>query len=734
MELIRSKSRVVSFALFFLDGFIFVCASMIEHHYKPALLYSIIGFWFVSMVLLFLFMPKRKHTRLYVGLHMISFIILALLEQIYLDENYLVYLIFMIQWMMALMLCRVEVLYINAWVQIISYAIMAFVPYLSQFTGYDYKELIVLTVVELCSIWIGRTLVTTIQQIERDRDEQERSMDDMLSLVEKKHYEAKAATLSKSTFLSNMSHEIRTPINTVLGMNEMIQRESYNEVVLGYSDNIKNAGKMLLNLVNDILDFSKIESGKMELVLSEYDLRAVIVDLNNMVSGRIRDKGLEFKIQLDPTIPVKYYGDDIRIRQIIINLLTNAAKYTNSGSVTLWIKGENCGDMERLHVCVEDTGIGIKEENLKKLNQKFIRIDESRNRNIEGTGLGITIVNSFLNLMDSKLNVTSEYDKGSKFYFDIEQRIVDSTPIGHVDDFINLQKEKEVYRVSFTAPDARLLVVDDNPMNLKVFTALLKETKCRIDTAESGRKALELIRQNKYDIIFMDHLMPEMDGVETLRRMREIPDCVNGSTPVLAFTANAMAGAKEMYAEKGFAGFLTKPVEIDKLEENIKNLLPEELINCETEADNNTPDKGPVINSYNAAPADAEEDVDFDSLPAVEGLDWRIGYLHTSNIDVLLDVTESCIDLFESEADEIAALYKSIVEDNDSDALDMLRIKAHSLKSTAALIGLIPLAGTAAMLEYAARDGNHSLIENVTMHFVDECHRYASKLTAAFAD
>ena len=396
--------------------------------------------------------------------------------------------------------------------------------------------------------------------------------------------QALAASDAKSAFLSNMSHEIRTPINAVLGMNEMILRESENEDILYYSQNIKSAGNSLLALINDILDFSKIESGKMEIIPVNYDLSSLINDLENLIRVRIIDKGLELNVNVDPELPVALYGDEVRIKQIIANILTNAAKYTDKGSVTFSVSAVECSqtdDSIALHVSVKDTGVGIKKENLQKLFTEFERIDEKKNRNIEGTGLGMAIANNMLALMGSTLKVESEYGKGSEFSFDLVQTVRKWDPIGdYKAAYKSYTAKKETYSPKFTTSKGHVIIVDDMSINLVVFKGLLKNTGLMIDTANNGQEAIEASKKTKYDMLFIDHMMPGLDGVETLHAIREDKDNPNCDTPAVCLTANAVTGAKEFYMSEGFDGYLTKPIDPKLLEEMIyEHLRPEVLEN-----------------------------------------------------------------------------------------------------------------------------------------------------------
>lgn len=389
---------------------------------------------------------------------------------------------------------------------------------------------------------------------------------------------AEIASQSKSTFLANMSHEIRTPINAVLGMNEMILRESDEENILEYARNIQSASAGLLALINDILDISKIESGKMELVPADYSLFQLLKDSYNMIGVQMKTKNLEFTIENESMIPDMLYGDEIRIRQIIFNLLTNAYKYTQEGKVTLRVKHKVVSKAEIVLVlAVEDTGIGVSEENQKKLFETFERVDEKRNRNIEGTGLGLSITKELVELMQGDIGVVSTPGKGSLFYVEIPQRVVSDTPIGNFYERYHATMENKKYRENWQAKDAKILVVDDVETNLIVVKNLLKNTGLQIDMASSGEACLELTAKNTYHMILLDHMMPGMDGVETLHKLRE-QNGPNAKTPVVVSTANALSGAVKEYLEEGFDDYLSKPATGKELEEMILKYLPEELI------------------------------------------------------------------------------------------------------------------------------------------------------------
>ena len=390
--------------------------------------------------------------------------------------------------------------------------------------------------------------------------------------------QAEAANQAKRDFLANMSHEIRTPLNVVLGMNDMICRESTESAVQKYAHKIEASGNILLSLINDVLDFSKIEAGNMQLVPVKYQLSSVISDIVLLVTERMRGKDLKLELKIDSKLPCALYGDEVRIKQIMLNLLNNAVKYTEKGKIIFTVAGERGQDGKFLmYVSVRDTGIGIRAEDIDKLTRAFQRVDEQRNSNVEGTGLGLSITKTFLNMMGSTLEVQSEYGKGSDFFFRVEQEIMDERPIGKINPY-ELHSEAAAAAVTFTAPEAEILVVDDNRMNLDVFRALLKKTRVRVMTATSGKECLRQVQKQEFDIIFLDHMMPEMDGVETLKQLKALEDNLSKDTPVIALTANAVAGAKEEYIAQGFADYLSKPVQGSTLEKMVRAYLPEKLV------------------------------------------------------------------------------------------------------------------------------------------------------------
>ncbi len=396
-----------------------------------------------------------------------------------------------------------------------------------------------------------------------------------MSELEKARQEAEVATRAKSDFLAKMSHELRTPMNAVLGMNEMILRESTDNNVIGYAGQVKAAGAVLLSTINDILDFSKIESGKLEIINSEYSLKKMILDCKNLIENRAQEKALEFSIHNDEQLPSVLIGDEMRIRQVIINLLTNAVKYTEKGSIRLDVGMTSIEepDIVILKISVTDTGMGISENNLPKIFSSFERLEAGLVKTIEGTGLGLSITKQLLDLMGGTVSVESMPGRGSCFTVSLPQKISDRVPVGLIVKAAEKPGKREKYAPLYVYPEARFLVVDDVKTNLVVLTALLKKTEASIDKAESGFEALKLIEANRYDIIFMDHMMPAMDGIETMKRIKSMENNPNASVPIIALTANAVNGAEKMYIEAGFDGYLSKPIGADELEHEISKYM-----------------------------------------------------------------------------------------------------------------------------------------------------------------
>ena len=505
---------------------------------------------------------------------------------------------------------------------------------------------------------------------------------------------AKAANVAKSQFLSNMSHEIRTPINAILGMDEMILREFDDPTLMEYAGNIRNAGNSLLGLVNDILDFSKIEAGKMEIIPVDYEISSLLNDLWTMLRPRAENKGLEFLVEADSAIPHLLHGDEIRLKQIITNLLTNAVKYTEKGSVTLKVSiARQESDKIDLDISVRDTGIGIKQEDIEKLFTAFERIEEKRNRHIEGTGLGMSITHRLLELMQSELRVESEYGKGSVFSFTVRQKIADGEPMGDFAEACRRSIAKSwTYREKFTAPEAQVLVIDDTELNLKVFQGLLKQTKVQIDTADDGPSCLAMTKEKKYDILFLDHRMPGMDGIETLERLKAMEGNPNTEVPVVALTANAVSGARESYIAAGFTDYLTKPIDSNQLENMLLRYLPKEKIQ-----------PGGDGGEKRSATQKKEE-----MLPAwllkLSNIDHAEGIRNCGSAETYLDTLRVFAEGMAENADEIDGYFRQ------EDWINYTT-KVHALKSTARIIGAKELSERAKRLEHAGNAGDIASIK-----------------------
>lgn len=552
--------------------------------------------------------------------------------------------------------------------------------------------LLLMLIISLLELYMQKQDLFT----ERVAREDEKSLDDLLQLVEMKCEDSTAAAEAKSSFLANMSHEIRTPINAVLGMNEMILREAQDEEIRGYAQNIQSAGTSLLSLINDILDISKIESGKMELMREKYQLGTMLYDLLLVIQPRADAKGLQLILDIDENIPSELYGDEVRIRQIITNILTNAVKYTEKGSVTLRVKMEKKDSRHIvLKVAVKDTGIGIKESK-DVLFASFQRGKDLRAHHIEGTGLGLSITQQLLLMMGSDLQMESIYGKGSIFSFDLVQTVVNEAPMGNLQDLYRKRLDQEQkYKESFQAPDACVLVVDDNVMNQKVVKSLLKQTLVHIDTAEDGAGCLEKCARNHYDLILMDHLMPHMDGVEAFHRLREDKEGKNYKTPVIILTANAVAGMKQQYLDAGFNGFLSKPVQATLLEETLRQFLPEELVTlAEQEQVDDEEEKEKRENLRRAVDKLRLSDMDLD-----DALQYSSG--------TVADVLENIEGYLSESVSNRERIQKEFEAENWND----LKIHVHALKSTSRIIGAIHLAYLSEQMEHAAGSEDASYIK-----------------------
>ena len=525
--------------------------------------------------------------------------------------------------------------------------------------------------------------------------------------------EAVNAGKAKTQFLAQMSHEIRTPINAVLGMNDMIMNASTDNEILEYSSNIKNAGNTLLSLINSILDFSKIEDGKMEIINVHYETLGLIDELVKMFSERAVKKGLDLLLDVDPALPSVLYGDDIRIRQVLSNLLSNAVKYTNDGSVTLSVRAENTTDDEcDIVFSVADTGIGIREEDVEKLFTSFLRLEQERNRNIEGTGLGIAIVQRLLVMMGSKLEVKSTYGKGSTFSFRLKQKVVDRAAIGSYESHHNSVLILEKTRRTVHAPDADVLVVDDNELNLKVAKGLLKRSDITPDLAGSGPKCLEMASYKHYDIIFMDHMMPGMDGIQTLKVLKE-RGSVKDNTAVIVLTANAIVGAREQYIKAGFVDYLSKPIDYDELQQMLFNYLPKEKVVWENAQKNDSSDNG-------------EE---YDPISTL----GELGFNTDEGLRYAAGDRAFYLDLISSFASEQATKDRAIEDAVKLRDLHGYEILVHALKSSSRMIGADKLSELAFDQELAAKNNDEASVLRTYSELIALDRETASKIRQALA-
>ena len=490
----------------------------------------------------------------------------------------------------------------------------------------------------------------------------------LLKQIEKEKQKADEANAAKSSFLSHMSHEIRTPMNAIVGMTEILLRTDLKEEQKEYLDNIKSSGTALVSIINDILDISKIEAGKMELVEDVYELKSMLSDIYMIIKNRIGDKNIKLIYEIDENLPHRLYGDDVRIRQIIINLLNNAVKFTEEGFVKLSISTESkTAEDIWLRVSVLDTGQGIKEEDRKRLFNAFEQVDAKVNRGKEGTGLGLSISSELIRMMGGKLEVKSEYGKGSDFYFTICQKLVSEEA--------EMQQEAEAESTNFIAPQAKILIVDDNEMNLKVATGLLAPLQMQMDVAESGQRALEMIQQKKYHLVFMDHMMPGMDGIETTSRIREMPDAYFQNLPVIALTANAMKEAEKLFLESGMNGFVAKPIDMRQICKVIHKWLPEKLLIYQE----NINESGDKIERDEAVKTGEAAEI-----PVLEGIDSKEGIKNAGSLEFYVSLLGDYYKLIDVKA---AKVEECVVQNQIRD----YTIEVHALKSTSRMIGAMEL-------------------------------------------
>ncbi|MBQ7584310.1 MAG: response regulator [Lachnospiraceae bacterium] len=510
---------------------------------------------------------------------------------------------------------------------------------------------------------------------------------DMTDIVDAME-QARAADQAKGNFLANMSHEIRTPMNAISGMAEFILRDSTDEAARSYANTIKSASGTLISIINDVLDFSKIESGKMKVVYEPFEVASMLSDVVVMTRIRLTDKPVELRLDIDGNLPAALYGDEIRIKQVLINILGNAVKYTRKGHILLKVRCDREDDKYCcMKVMIEDTGLGIKEEDLENIFSSFTQVDTRRNRSVEGTGLGLAITKQLVELMGGDIWVDSVYGEGTTFTYTRKCQIADPTPVGNIEERMS-EVRSEAFRAGFKAKGARILVVDDNDMNLEVARGILTPYDIEVHTAVSGAEALECFSRHKYDLVFIDHMMPVMDGVETLERLRRMPG--GDSTVMVALTANALNGAEAEYKALGFRDFLAKPVEPEKIDDILRKYLPKGMI-TETKA---------VVVAAKPPENEAAEKRESSSdgiLDTATGLKYCMG--NSSFYGEMLDK-------FASEIRD--GLLEKLYGDKN---WEEYRLAIHTVKSTALTIGAVSLSENAKALENAVKTGDISYLD-----------------------
>ncbi|MDR3175565.1 MAG: response regulator [Desulfovibrio sp.] len=508
---------------------------------------------------------------------------------------------------------------------------------------------------------------------------------------------AEQASIAKSLFLARMSHEIRTPMNAVIGLSELAMMNYGGAQCMEYITGIRNAGANLLSIINDILDFSKIESGRMEIMPARYETASLLNDILMIMRVRIEDKPVKFEVALDASMPAALIGDEMRVRQILLNLLSNAVKYTRKGFIKFAANWElSSPETARLTFTVADSGIGIRSEYLSSLFGEFVRLDQMRNKAVEGTGLGLAIARSLCRAMGGDIAVASEYGVGSTFIATIAQEVADSRPMGSLS---GRSVGSVVGRdIRFIAPDARVLIVDDMDTNLMVTEGLLAPYRMRIEVCRSGEDALALIKANDYDLVLLDHMMPDMDGVETTRAVRAMPEDRCRTLPVVALTANAVSGMREMFLENGFNDFLSKPVSVPELDALLKKWVPAEKRRNISQGNGITPE----------AIARPEP-----SFPEIAGLDVAAGIARIGGS------RKRYMELLETFLEDAQAGLALLGEEPDAASPDSVTL-IHGLKSALANIGANDLSQAAALLENAARQSDTSMLRENLAPFLDQ--------------
>lgn len=539
---------------------------------------------------------------------------------------------------------------------------------------------------------------------------------------------AEQANHAKSDFLANMSHEIRTPINAIMGMNEMVLRECNDENIREYAANIESASRTLLSLINDILDFSKIEAGKMEIVPASYDTAVFFHDVVNMISVKATQKKLDFQVQIDSDLPCVLYGDEVRNRQIIVNILNNAVKYTKQGVVKLAVEGIREEQAFTLKMQVADSGIGIKQEDMDKLFGGFQRLDLEQNRSIEGTGLGLAITRNLIERMNGRIEVSSEYGKGSVFTVYLSQEIINDSPMGDFRQrFEAVAKQEDEYRESFVAPEAKVLVVDDNGMNLAVVKALLKKTDIQVTTCMSGMECLELVKNTYFDVILLDHMMPEMDGIQTLAKIKQSENQCT-SVPVIALTANAIVGAKEEYINAGFSDYLSKPIEGMELEKMLMKYLPQDKISLSKASDVNK-ENHIQIDVHKESQEEMEMQPEKKEQVVVQDLQT---YINTElGLRYCMNSMEFYKEMLEMYCDEYEDRAAKLTEALKAEDWEIYTVTVHALKSTSLNIGGEQISKAAKELEAAGKALRASEQMDESRTFIMEHHDIAMQLYGA---
>lgn len=557
------------------------------------------------------------------------------------------------------------------------------------------------------SDWIGTGVfdkaagkITSVIAFGRDVDEAKKADAALLESIraaQAAKEEAERANRAKSAFLANMSHEIRTPMNAILGMTEILLREYADPNITEKIGNIKAASLSMLAIINDILDFSKIESGKMQLAVHPFQTSSLLYDVSSMILAKVGAKPLRVFWEIDRSIPSEFIGDELRIKQILLNLLGNAVKFTRSGHIKLKISCVQQNGYAVLHNEVSDTGVGIKEEDLDRLFDSFSRVDTKKNRSVEGTGLGLAISKRLIELMDGHISVRSRYGEGSTFSFDLKLKIKSKQPIGNFQMQAVSPALQTLFRPTFTAPQARILLVDDMQTNLEVAKGLMEPYRMRIDTAASGRQAIEMAKAYCYDLIFMDHMMPEMDGMEATNLIRSLDGDSYKTVPIVALTANALIGMKRVFLQSGFNAFLPKPIDPAQLDALLKKWLKHT-------------EPMPAASSSRAAGA-----------PQIEGIDYALGLQRTGGNPT---VYKKILKIYRK---DIHARLGEFTRLSETD-LPLFTTQAHAVKSASASIGALEISERARQLELSGKDADLASIQTLLPAFLEKLSALAEQI------